>query len=722
MEEGRVAKNMDLTQMKEEREVEEGRREQIKTDADVTTSSNSSKQVHTPQMDDTPRGLLQILVDIGEFTVPLGQNFIDNVAGSVQYDIWTLTTNNPNIAQVFEFNYTIYRADLEIIMTVKGTPYSWGAVIVNVVWTDDIDYYFSVYSIIDMDPYVLDISESGTHIIDVPYINYERFWDFYRTEPQITPYLIFTPVSNGSIVPQTNPPTITIQARIKQIKMSGATSQMYAPRQVGRAQQVGRFLTKIENEDEADAMFQWDDDNIEQQAAGDNVAADSYQVESKAWGYNNNMNKSKPPQFDKLAVKKYSGDYAPGPAKNPIKNIMQIPTIYNAFQMTKKGDNNTILVAPLVNATRMTNIDRMACMFRHWRGEIEYRFYFYTSPLVTARFLLTYYSPIPGKTNYKGRVFKRYIDVHGTTYDGVSLPYIQTTDWMTIRANWEEPGYEWNLRLEMITEIMAPEGTPGISIIITQCAGKSFQVRGLVGITSQMRLHKRKPVESITQEHNIYPQIPEDMLTIENILNAQSVQEPQITPDLAPQIIQPWTRRYQLLFNEWEWLTNMFAFQSGEINYKLVWKLISTTEQSPEPVDWREIYMASHVTFGSTIPTYPGINGTQRSNVRKNNTMTVSYPLIAETEWVPTSLYGNDKNQGLSPITVTSKVGDNIEISQSAGRNYRLLFLQPPYTHKFNVWTGAATRAGRNVINGDKVKRLQDFEKKKEKGKEKTKK
>lgn len=378
-----------------------------------------------------------------------------------------------------------------------------------------------------------------------------------------------------------------------------------------------------------------------------------------------------------------------------ILDICKIPTICQVFPFTST-DSTTSFTAirhePLNKEGILpwaytTYMDMFANVFRLWRGSTKIRFYFYTSPLITATFAIYLYNP-DGRTLSTSTLdtyaFRKVVNVRGSTIVSISIPFISKKQYIpTVHSGIVGPPEIMSVRLRMLKAPNQIGDNTGKVFLVTAvsagedfqfCSPRSPQARAPFSVVEAQSIIREDwgQFENMAGETSVYTRLSdlyEDKMTVEELSMRYS--------NRVNSAANFGLRARTIVFKDidlFDWVQQMFRYVRGSIRFKVRCDV-------PNPY----AYMDPGVIGTSILNRYAG-NGYVTNALAQNEVLDFELPYVASTTWVRTLTYGTSLDPLLEEEAVYGLIHETsftpTEVYVGAGADYQLSTLLAPLPYQ----------------------------------------
>jgi hypothetical protein len=271
---------------------------------------------------------------------------------------------------------------------------------------------------------------------------------------------------------------------------------------------------------------------------------------------------------------------------NRVHGMWQImrenPQMYDLVKLTA-GLSREVIPSPTCflrsQSAHPGYMSYFAQFFKWWRGSVEVSFVMFTSPFISARMRLAFtFSPaaLPAGYTEVGDIATVIRTVKGQATLAVEVPYIRS---YARDATFEEPGEGQIpdlgpvLRMTVDRIMGVGDRAPAIWLAIFIRPGKDFafedpQIVRTSSAVAEAQMNHRQFFETVETLPG-YRQEPVEPwnVTIEDFLSRWSVRGVSGDPLIDQRTLSP--ADGGIAKSNWDWLSCLFLFNSGEISYKL---------------------------------------------------------------------------------------------------------------------------------------------------------
>lgn len=672
-------------------------------------------------------------------------NTTQNIVSSSTITISPVTHLLSQYADIVGIRYRYFRADLEVAIIVRASAQYYGSLVVS--WYPaDVSLE---YSLLNSDPLIIDITTGGMYILRIPYSSvYEAYdvtttnmWDNNKTPvpyvyiscryvrsvnstqptPQFTVMNRFVnPTFYGTTV-RTGVAQMSIRSAVSTLDQSAAkvfTNPYMATATLavgldsagvlpithvaGKVMSYYREAQKAYKEgsdmaDSARSVYGAMKDGVSSMFARDqheSEAAGEVRNAPTPTGYLPSMTYTAADILDPgSAFRIAPTNLADGHMEHYIRELCQTRCIQSDIAWTSTAQDFDLNVHPMMfydnSAFGWPYASFFSQFFRYWRGSFDIDFLFFTSPLITARFVINCFTEgatlsKPSVTINGGNHFLKRIDVAGFTKVSIRVPFVYSSQWCEM--------YPYNSttilddertvpsRLNMHLESPVTGGgdqSPQVYMMCLIRAGPDYQVRSFQGNAfyhftpalkgakvGEAQMHVRSmesEYENMYQGGNpyLYRELPEDFMSVEDCCLRWSSRE------ALP--LQAFMRSddYEPVGDSLDHLIAAFRYARGCIQVKAV-----------RPTEFPD---QSYYLEGTPLPgagTLDPINsGEYRTYLSLNPVITFEIPMLAHTDWF---VIHSDTVLGPTQWPVATSDSSLANYYARAGRGFQIAFLNPP--------------------------------------------
>ena len=652
-----------------------------------------------PYCSETPKVILEREYEIASGFVTSG--------GSFAFDVYTLLRTNPQVDKVVE-NFAYLRSDIRIRLVMNSTPLSWGMGILSWIPATTANAT-SLFQIENCHPTMVDISNQETVEVVIPYCSvYDAYSLQFGTVAGPTVYLNWKYVMNASAAveaptfkiyasfvnpvcfgayAQSGMPTISGDTSVSTISdalsVVGAGVSILAPElAVPVAVATGMFEGAKQFVSEASALYDRSKAPEEVDTASMEIIAVRNQILGDLSGcrYGSNY------QVVSHTQEKFPSDHVGDrDMDHSILSLCKLPCITQFREFTlASAPTQEIFFSPFnqLPFKWASNIDHFSNLFRYWRGSIKVRLDFFTSPLITASFMVYSWNtaslpePLTGEKDYSMR---RIVQVRGHTVCNLTIPYASVYAWQ--KLGMATQGNEMVTRLH-VQRLMGPTSAGSnvgtVYLVVSVAAGDDFQFRSL-----------RSPIPDISVaqslvsqfEESLFPvlgggdtpsrplfDIAENSLTCEQVSLRYSSRPPSnANRGLLPDEDHNLTPTGDAIWDLFDFVQSSFRFVRG--SYRLKNPLAPATTSI-------QVLTMPNVALGNTTFLNPGGNGIIVIDPGITPVQEMEVPFLCDLNWSGTVpfLYAQDSEPLLPIISISSTV-----LYVAAGRDYQLAHYMCPF-------------------------------------------
>lgn len=658
----------------------------------MVSGATASFLAPEPYEAETPSGIADREYEIYNGTIAVGSTFFNPLV--------LLELKSPLSDILKTFSYV--RSDIRLRFVLNSTPNSWGMGIVS--WIPDTVGVANLDTINGC-PTPIDISAQESVQITIPFIsNLEAFSPTTSVGPGV--YVTWMYVASGSSDITT--PTYKVYASLVNPKFFGAIAQSEGSSKgdtqytalntmvdmlavgatvlvpelavpafaaAGMVQQVTSFL------EESEQLYK-------RAAPGNKVDKHSMDITAV-----------RPQVFGDLAGCHYCPSYQVASSSqerfpldhlgeddegHKIISLVRLPAYTQFFEVTAAGlVTSEIYYAPWFQMTnrRMSFVDHWANLFRYWRGGIRVLIDFYTSPLISATFLVyswnTDVAAVP-LTGERENSMRRVVQVRGHTQVSLTVPYFSLHPWQQLSdAVTPPPTRLFCQRLMGPNSIGDNAGT--VFVAISVAAAPDFEFRALRSpIVDKVVIPGFAVAQSLrssfleaafptlgggdTSETPLYD-LYEMHATAED-LSLRFSSRGSANVNIGLQLpIGAAPSDYDLF----DFIQNSFLYVRGSYRLKN-----PITEASP-PI--QQLYMKSLITTGTTTFLPLSGNGMVVIDPRVTALREIEVPFFSTVNFLQSSLVATSHVETSEQPTMALTSSD---LYVAAGRDYQLAYALPP--------------------------------------------
>jgi len=682
--------------------------------------------------------------------IKLMSNWFENdtqnlVTGSTHtYDL--LTNLLGHFADIVGIRYRYFKSDIEVAITIRASAQYYGSLVVS--WYPGVvsaDFAFA-----NSDPVIIDITTGGTYIVQIPFSSVYEAYDvttldirsgYVTPRPMLyiyCPYVrsvnstqptaqytlmnrfvnpIFYGTTTRSGVAQMNNPVVEgISATnvFANPYVSAGTAALVA--EVGLGSPVTRVAGQVMSywkeanqayktgKDAADAgrgMYGAMKDAVRSMFARDvkeEEAAGEVRNAPTPTGFLPSMTYTSADILDPgSAFRIPPVNLADHHLEHYLKELMQIRTIHHDLAWTSTAQDDIMGFHPMLMWYNTTwgwpYSSFFSQFFRYWRGSYDVDLLFFTSPLVTARFVINAYTEGPTNTKPLSSVnasfhFLKRVDVAGFTKVSLRIPFVFPSQWSEVYPfNGENMDVSQSIipsKLNIHLESPITGGgdqSPQVYMMVLLKAGPDFQVRSFCGDSfyhyaleddkgkgkekigvAQMHVRSMEcEYENMFQGENPYSyrELPEDYMSVEDCcLRWSSRQAVPLQPFLQ-------SHSYDPVGDSFDHLVACFRYARGCVQVKAV-----------RPTEFPD---QSYFLKGTPLPGVGDLDnmnsGEYRTYLSLNPVITFEMPMLAHTDWF---VVHADTIPGPSQWPIATSDSSLSDYYARAGRGFQIAFLNPP--------------------------------------------
>jgi hypothetical protein len=481
--------------------------QEIRVEEDIVSFEPN---VFDPYPDQTPREVLERWRVVTSGNLTDGDVVVLNPA-------WTLLQDASVQAALATFRY--FKSDWEIKVLLNSLPQQYGFLnVCHLPYMPDVaDPWTNTYVAMDHNGTILDFSVQQEAIMTGKYLSPWQFWDLGTLASDNTPVtnLDYTKISNChlSVIDSTVSATVPFQvwARFVNSRATGhchygsatpvAIAQSFkpsVPALAGTGRQGPSTSTFWKAAAIVSAVATASHSMTSQGQGGGGTAMESRAVPpastpsvetaslaNRAWGETLSascVNDSN--SLDYRGDSEIEADYGDDSVYHSLLSLVRKGSRMYYNSISTSGVTKLLIdtvnpaVALIAGTTYSTRLEWYSQFFRLWRGSIEYMFYFCSSPFYSSRWLITLeYAGSPASA-MDGNILQYEVNVRGSTWVTVSVPYLYPTPWRyTPATDSEDSTLDPKLYLWQMTP---PHGngdqTPTTYVTVWKRAGPDFML------------------------------------------------------------------------------------------------------------------------------------------------------------------------------------------------------------------------------------------------------
>ena len=359
--------------------------------------------------------------------------------------------------QSFLKSFAFLKCGIKLRLMISSTPFSYGILVWN--WMPNWNGDSAVFDMLNADPTFINLCGVSTTEFEIPYINVESAYVLGGTLTRRGPWVQFSaPLGVRTLNSTDSAPSYRLYCSLTNVKLFGAVAQsgrlQVAERSMSLSEMGSRAMVVRGDRSVAVRGIDQTGGSLVTTAIGAGVStlaaaapevaipvaavlgAGKFIVETGKWlveSYNHYQGEEVQDQLIPQAEQQPSyvkqEPYGPMAAcyltpalslasnrpkkiypvelgdtelTHTVLGIARVPTISSFLSFNTNPESGTPVNIQHEPLTYFTGVhpsyyDIVCSTFRFWRGSIDYRLYFFTSPLVSAQFTLSYYNIMGGK-------------------------------------------------------------------------------------------------------------------------------------------------------------------------------------------------------------------------------------------------------------------------------------------------------------------------------------
>jgi hypothetical protein len=327
-----------------------------------------------------------------------------------------------------------------------------------------------------------------------------------------------------------------------------------------------------------------------------------------------------------------------------------------------------------------------AMMYRYWRGGVNYRILFFTSPLVSAQFSIfavnTMGGLVPTTITNLEQTFRKTVTVSGYQVVDLYVPAYSTCPWIPVVEPWTNNVYtQVYLRCDVLPRQVG-DNVSYVDAMICVSGGADMQFQSLRSpqgkktVQAQMNLRSEWPqhFESLTGGvPALLRPIYEDTVTLEEISLRYSNRVPLKT-EMGLLDVESTDFRSLDVF---DWINSMFHYSRGSVRCKLYSDGVTGVPYVLQDPIMSISQPDNALWAGNGISYSEGQGGI----------FDIEIPYLNIHDWVVPLLQGKDLSiatrftfVGYPTPVITNLLSPPTKLWVAAGRDYQIQHLRPPRT------------------------------------------
>jgi hypothetical protein len=632
-----------------------------------------------------------------EYTINLDSSSYHREIISV-FDIWfnndfiraAYYMNRGGIDETTYPNFTHYRFDMEVVITLLTSPFFAGYALItphsSPIQMDNANnfttYLYSMEKSIHTE--VIDLSIADTYKFEFPWNSKFPWTEAFHQDTTISKPILIVDHQGFASMTMNYVPKLLLRIRAQNFETFGMISQSGIEEAIAMEALIatGTLMTGIDLDSKLEA-----DDDEERDAVPTMVNTQSsvnYDADAIPMGH-----MMAPLPWTKKGDK--------------IIDIMRLSTVYSHHNLAAaEWTTKVIPIWPELNKTDY--MTQLSHFFGFWRGSIQYDFHFFTTPgcsgTVTVRYGMQRTNSDPNDNAL--RPYTQYLQFAGSTSHSVLVPALYP-GWIPLDYYSYDGESDWFPELRVRVDNMIGMGNLTMYLVTSRRPGPDFQLLAHMSPHAQMKLRntplihdtitgvKVRTRHAMDGEHTVLDLLQRYACLIPTSYGSLSDdQQKNIMTwifSTVPVVNAGSSDNSVALskFTSFNFLVNMYKYVSGDLDFRIDGATSTGDAQDNKTHAWtiRNKRNVDHWEQGANGAQTQGAN-TSIHDSDRTNIMTFRYPLISRGGKIFTPIF-NSQDPALVQADNLLYPHVMLEYTQApcvsarAGPRFRLSELMPPY-------------------------------------------